>query len=147
MSWPAEAADRARDRRRSRDKLRTGRVDLVAGDRGVGEAEVGWCLAARPSRLLGWCHGEVLPGRWLDRVDAVPSSTAPDGRDRLLMDVRRIYVESAAVSWPGAGKSWGDGLTRSRWSRPHWRIPELAGDEANVARWDADQDGDAGAGG
>ena len=53
-----------------------------------------------------------------------------------LLDVRRIYLEPAAAELPRGQQ------VLSRWPDAervevdsHWRIPELAGDEANAARW------------
>ena len=55
---------------------------------------------------------------------------------RPLLDVRRIYYEPAAAELPRGRE------VLDRWPAAelvevasHWRIPELAGDEANVRRW------------
>ena len=55
---------------------------------------------------------------------------------RPLLDVRRIYLEPAAAELPRGQQ------VLARWPdaervevESHWRIPELAGDEANVDRW------------
>ncbi len=55
---------------------------------------------------------------------------------RPLLDVRRIYYEAAAAELPRGRQ------VLERWPgaelvevASHWRIPELAGDEANVRRW------------
>lgn len=55
---------------------------------------------------------------------------------RPLLDVRRIYVEPAAAELPRGQEvlaRWPDAELVEVAS--HWRIPELAGDEANVERW------------
>ena len=62
--------------------------------------------------------------------------TPPDGRDRPLMVVRRIYLEPAAAQLPRGREilaRWPDAERVEVGS--HWRIPELAGNESNVARW------------
>ncbi len=55
---------------------------------------------------------------------------------RPLLDVRRIYLEPAAAALPRGQQ------VLARWPgaervevASHWKIPELAGDESNVARW------------
>jgi spore photoproduct lyase family protein len=53
-----------------------------------------------------------------------------------LLDVRRIYMEPAAAELPRGQEvlaRWPDAERIEVAS--HWRIPELAGDEANVERW------------
>lgn len=62
-------------------------------------------------------------------------SRKPEGPDQLL-DVTRIYAEPAAASLPRGQQ------ILARWPAAelvevasHWQIPELHGDEANVARW------------
>jgi spore photoproduct lyase len=68
-----------------------------------------------------------------------PAPTAPapvPSRPRRLLDVRRIYVEPAAAELPRGREvlaRWPDAERVEVAS--HWRIPELAGDEANAARW------------
>ena len=60
-------------------------------------------------------------------------TTAPA---RPLLDVRRIYLEPAAAELPRGRQvlaRWPDAELVEVAS--HWRIPELAGDEANVRRW------------
>ena len=55
---------------------------------------------------------------------------------RTLLDVRRIYVESAAAELPRGREvlaRWPDAERVEVAS--HWNIPELHGDEANVSRW------------
>jgi spore photoproduct lyase len=55
---------------------------------------------------------------------------------RPLLDVRRIYLEPAAAELPRGQQvlaRWPDAERVEVAS--HWRIPELAGDEANVRRW------------
>ena len=71
---------------------------------------------------------------------AVPASTpaprAPSAPVRPLLDVRRIYLEPAAAELPRGRQvldRWPDAERVEVES--HWRIPELAGDEANVRRW------------
>ncbi len=61
---------------------------------------------------------------------------APEPPRRPLLDVRRIYVEAAAAALPRGQEildRWPDAERIEVAS--HWRIPELHGDEANVARW------------
>jgi spore photoproduct lyase family protein len=65
-----------------------------------------------------------------------PGSAASAPRARSLLDVRRIYLEPAAAELPRGRE------VLARWPdaeivevESHWRIPELAGDEANVDRW------------
>ncbi len=55
---------------------------------------------------------------------------------RPLLDVRRIYLQPAAAALPRGQQvlaRWPDAERVEVDS--HWRIPELAGDEANVRRW------------
>jgi spore photoproduct lyase family protein len=63
-------------------------------------------------------------------------TAVPTAPGRALLDVRRIYVEPAAAELPRGQQ------VLARWPdaervevESHWRIPELAGDEANVRRW------------
>ena len=66
-------------------------------------------------------------------MTTAPVSTATGGT---LLDVRRIYVEPAAAELPRGQEvlaRWPDAERVEVDS--HWRIPELAGDEANVRRW------------
>ncbi len=61
---------------------------------------------------------------------------APEPPRRPLLDVRRIYVEAAAAALPRGQEilaAWPDAERIEVAS--HWRIPELHGDGANVARW------------
>jgi spore photoproduct lyase len=56
--------------------------------------------------------------------------------ERSLLDIRRIYLEPAAAELPRGQEvlaRWPDAERVEVAS--HWRIPELAGDEANVRRW------------
>ena len=67
---------------------------------------------------------------------APSSSTTPPAHGRSLLDVRRIYLEPAAAELPRGQQvlaRWPDAERVEVDS--HWRIPELAGDEANVRRW------------
>ncbi len=71
---------------------------------------------------------------------AAPDSPAPNisapAAARPLLDIRRIYVEPAAAELPRGQQvlaRWPDAERVEVDS--HWRIPELAGDEANVRRW------------
>ena len=63
-------------------------------------------------------------------------AAAPSRPRRPLLDVRRIYLEPEAAELPRGQQ------VLARWPdaervevESHWRIPELAGDEANVRRW------------
>jgi spore photoproduct lyase family protein len=63
-----------------------------------------------------------------------PAAAGPAARS--LLDVRRIYLEPAAAELPRGREvlaRWPDAEIVEVDS--HWRIPELAGDEANVDRW------------
>ena len=60
----------------------------------------------------------------------------PDRPARPLLDIRRIYVEPAAAELPRGQEilaRWPDAERVEVAS--HWLIPELHGDESNVARW------------
>jgi spore photoproduct lyase family protein len=62
----------------------------------------------------------------------LPAATAT----RPLLDVRRIYAEPAALELPRGQqvlRRWPDAELTEVAS--HWQIPELHGDQANVARW------------
>ncbi len=64
------------------------------------------------------------------------AKSAPSALSRPLLDVRRIYLEPAAAELPRGQQvlaRWPDAERVEVDS--HWRIPELAGDEANVRRW------------
>ncbi len=71
----------------------------------------------------------------LDPVTTPPAAN-PDRGARPLLDVRRIYVEPAARELPRGREI----LARFPEAvqvdvESHWNIPELHGDETNVARW------------
>ena len=68
--------------------------------------------------------------------DTAPSSASAPVRERRLLDIRRIYAEPAALELPRGQE------VVARWPgaeivpvESHWLIPEVHGDEANVARW------------
>ncbi|PPG56450.1 spore photoproduct lyase family protein [Rathayibacter sp. AY2B7] len=68
--------------------------------------------------------------------DTAPSPASAPVRERRLLDVRRIYAEPAALELPRGQE------VVARWPgaeivpvESHWLIPEVHGDEANVARW------------
>ena len=68
------------------------------------------------------------------------TTTTPDrtgsAPTRPLLDIRRIYVEPAAADLPRGQQvlqRWPDAERVEVAS--HWQIPELHGDQANVARW------------
>ena len=66
----------------------------------------------------------------------VMTTAAHPSPARPLLDVRRIYVEPAAAELPRGRQvlaRWPDAERVEVAS--HWKIPELAGDESNVARW------------
>jgi spore photoproduct lyase len=68
----------------------------------------------------------------------VTSTTAAEAstRTRPLLDIRRIYLEPAAAELPRGQQvlaRWPDAEQVEVAS--HWQIPELHGDQANVARW------------
>jgi spore photoproduct lyase len=66
----------------------------------------------------------------------VPATTPSAARTRPLLDIRRIYFEAAAAELPRGQQ------VLQRWPAAervevasHWQIPELHGDQRNVARW------------
>ena len=79
-----------------------------------------------------------MPAGVLDDVPGTapaPHAPAPVG-PRPLLDVRRIYAEPAALELPRGQQvlqRWPDAEVTEVAS--HWQIPELHGDQANVARW------------
>ena len=76
----------------------------------------------------------TLPGP--DPIGPGPVRPIPGPGGRPLLDVRRIYVEPAAAALPRGQQvlaRWPDAELVEVAS--HWQIPELHGDQANVARW------------